>query len=104
MARHLVHRVSWKRLSDGRIIVKPVVAKRGDPIVWKAKGTEKPIALFFPDRNLLGSHQDFVLPGRTKTKNIRAHNDVLTVYPYAIYFEEWHRFGEGSSPIIIVKP
>ena len=62
------------------------------------------VQFFFPDIRLFGIHQDFVLPGRTKTKRVRARNDVLTVYPYAVYFTEWGRFGEGSSPIIIVKP
>jgi hypothetical protein len=104
MARHRVHRATWKRLRDGRIRVEPIQVRHGDSIIWKAKGSHKPIALFFPDRNLFGSHEDFVLPGRTKTKKVRAHVDVLTVYPYAMYFVEWHRFGQGSSPIIIVKP
>jgi hypothetical protein len=97
------HHAHWKRMRDGRISVYPVVAKRGDTIVWDGRGTREPIALFFPDRRLFGTHQIFVRPGRTKTREVRVLNDVLTVYPYAIFFVQWGRFGEGSSPIIIVK-
>jgi len=102
----MVHRISWKRSGRGRIVVGKVEVRCGDSVKWNASRTEKPIALFFPDIRLFGKHQDVVLPGRTKTLRVlaSARTDILTVYPYAIYYVEWGRFGEGSSPIIIVKP
>lgn len=97
--------VEWRRLRNGKILVEEVKVRPGDSVAWNTKGTSKPIGLFFPDARLFGTHQDFVLPGRTKTKKVLtcARSNAQTVYPYAIYFVEWGRFGEGSSPIIIVK-
>ena len=98
----MTHHVHWKKRNK-KIIVDPVTTVAGDSIAWQNRG-KKPIGLFFPDARLFGRHQDVVLGRTTKTLKVRFRTRRTVVFPYAIYFVRQGRFGEGSAPIIIVKP
>lgn len=100
----MVHRMKWIRRKNGEISIAPIEAKAGDTIMWDARKTTQPLALFFTDRRLFGTHQIIVSAGETKTTRIRVKEKTWAIYTYAAYFVEDGRFGEGSTPIIIVRP
>ncbi len=98
------HRMKWRRHGNGRIVIDPIKVRNGDKIKWDAGNTDQPLALFFPDGKLFGTHQIIVHPGKPKTTAIRMREKTWAIYPYAAYFVEFQRFGEGSTPIIVVTP
>ena len=100
--RRKAHLMRWRRVG-GKIKVSKIFVRRGDSIEWDARRTKKPMALFFLDHSLFGTHQ-IIVKGRKSKKSRISLRQRLGTYHYAVFFVQFGKFGEGSSPIIIVQP
>ena len=98
------HTITWTVGKKNKVTITPQIVNKGDDIQIDTSAAKAPIAVFFPDKSLTGKHQYLLQPGVATPIKIKAQRDQWTVFTYAAYFEEYHEFAEGSSPIIIVRP
>lgn len=96
------HHVRWEWIR-GVIRMRPIVVRRGDTIVCTATLTSGRIHIFLVNSPFPRSIQFVARPGRPRVIRI-PHTTPYGAYYYTAFFENYHQYGEGTTPIIIVRP
>jgi hypothetical protein len=92
------------KVNKGLLYIKPVYARKGDIIIWKALDSD--ITLFFPDPNLFGETLGTILKGKHKKLQVQigSRSKQGQKYYYSVYHHGLKDFGvSNSSPAIIIK-
>ena len=92
------------KIKDGEVYIRPIEARKGDRIIWRAVDSD--ITFFFPDPNLFGESLGLLPKGKYKelVVQLSSRSKKGDKYYYAAYHHGLKNFGHGNSnPVIIIR-